>query len=74
MLNCFIHIPKNRLDASGECEDGDIRLVDGDIEQEGRPEVCVDGIWGSICGYGWSLNDAYVTCLTLGFEGRSGIQ
>ena len=51
MLNCFVHNPLLilKLDASGECEDGDIRLVDGDIEQEGRPEVCVDGIWGSIC-------------------------
>ena len=73
MLNCFVHNTLLFLKLDAECEYGDIRLVNGDIEQEGRPEVCFDGIWGSICDYGWNLNDAYVTCLTLGFEGRSGI-
>ena len=58
-------------DSTNECYDGDIRLVDGEIEQEGRPEVCVNGKWGSICHNGWTTSDAYATCLTLGFEGTS---
>ena len=57
---------------SNECSDGDVRLVNGAIEQEGNVEVCVDGTWGAICGYGWSVNDAYVACVTLGYDGIIG--
>ena len=51
-----------------ECTDGDSRLIDGTIEQEGRPEVCVNGVWSSICGYSWNVVDAYVFCVTLGYS------
>ena len=34
--------------------------------------MCVDGIWGSICGDGWTVDSAYVTCLTLGYDGSAG--
>ena len=54
-----------------ECTDGDSRLVDGIIEQEGRVEVCVNGVWSSICDYSWSVIDAYVFCVTLGYNGDS---
>ena len=53
----------------GVCTEGDVRLADGVIEQEGRPEVCVNGVWGSICQYSWSTTDAYVFCNQLGHDG-----
>ena len=53
------------------CKNGDIRLAGGLIEQEGRPEVCVDGVWGTICSYSWSSIDGYIFCKTLGYNGRS---
>ena len=55
------------------CNDGDVRLVDGVIEQEGRPEVCFNGIWGSICRYSWDTIDSYVLCKTLGYDGPSNV-
>ena len=53
------------------CEEGAVRLKDGDIEQEGRIEVCANDIWGSICGDGFDFTDAYVVCkeLDLGVSG-----
>ena len=39
----------------------------GTIEQEGRVEVCVNGVWGSICSSGWTLTSAYVACKQLGY-------
>ncbi len=30
-------------------------------------EVCLDGVWGAITAYRWSLEDAIVTCKQLGF-------
>ena len=52
----------------GDCSDGAIRLADGVLEQEGRVEVCVNGVWGSICGTGWSAIDGYVLCKQAGFD------
>ena len=53
----------------GVCTEGDVRLANGVIEQEGRPEVCINGVWGSICQYSWSTTDAYVFCNQLGHDG-----
>ena len=52
---------------SNQCSSGDIRLVGGVIAQEGRIEICVDGVWGSICPYRWDFLDAFVACRQLGY-------
>ena len=52
---------------SSSCVDGEVRLVNGSISQEGRVEVCVNGVWGTICGTGWSKTDAFVLCKQLGY-------
>ena len=61
------------LEPDEECKNGDIRLAGGLIEQEGRPEVCFDGVWGTICSYSWSSTDGYIFCKTLGYNGQSNL-
>ena len=56
-----------------DCNEGDIRLVNGTVEREGRLEVCANGVWGQICYYGFRKSAAYVACKQLGYTDANGI-
>ena len=53
--------------------DGDLRLRDGDNDNEGRIEVFYDGLWGTICDRGWNEEDAIVACRQLGLEAEKAV-
>ena len=48
------------------CEDGDIRLINGSNPLEGRLEICINNAWGTICHDGFSSDEARVACSQLG--------
>ena len=50
------------------CNNGDVRLVGGINELEGRVEICYNKIWGSVCHNSWSTYDANVVCKQLGYQ------
>ncbi|XP_048517043.1 protein bark beetle isoform X2 [Dendroctonus ponderosae] len=44
-----------------------IRLLGGREETEGRLQVKVNGQWGTVCNYGWTIQNAALVCQQLGY-------
>ena len=50
-----------------QCLTGDVRLVNGS-KTAGRLEVCFNGVWGTVCRFGWTVQATTVVCKQLGFN------
>ena len=60
----------NTTSSQNECSSGDLRLVGGERESEGRVEICVEGFWGTVCNntyFGGQQELAVVVCRQKGF-------
>lgn len=53
------------------CSNGDLRLVGGNSPTEGRVEICVNNVWGSVCQDTWGDTEAGVACQQAGFSAES---
>jgi len=55
-----------------ECQDREIRLVNGSREGSGTLEICSNGKFGAVCGTGWTAENTYVACRQAGYILKQG--
>ena len=49
------------------CTDGDVRLVGGVSQYQGRVEVCLNRAWGTVCARSsWGSQEAKIVCRQIG--------
>ena len=67
---------KHYITVAAPCTTGHLRLMGGNIPNEGRVEICMNNVWGTVCGDSWSSTDATVVCRQLGYstEGQAVVQ
>ena len=67
MINLPIDFFLLIIDPTG-CKEGSTRLVRGYLQQEGRLEICLNGVWSSICDTGFDQSDGLAACTGLGYD------
>lgn len=53
---------------------GDVRLAGANVVNEGRVEICWNGLWGFVCDITWGAMDASVVCRQLNFLPESELK
>ncbi len=76
-LSCILSLDA-RHSKGVTCNHGDVRLVHGSTQHEGRLEVCMNHLWGSVCSsphtFRWTSIDSSVVCGQLGHMRRGILQ
>lgn len=69
--SCF-HL--NDVSVRCPCITGDVRLVGSNSSREGRVEICINAVWGTVTDDFWGSFDALVVCRQLGFTGTGAFK
>ena len=56
------------------CITGQVRLAGGNIVNEGRVEICMNNVWGTVCSNSWGYSDAAVVCQQLNYSAQRECQ
>ena len=71
MVHNCVHAEDVGIECVPQCNNGDVRLVNGTTPSEGRVEVCLNNGWGSVCDPSWTNADAMVVCNQLNLQSTS---
>ena len=63
----LLNIDTGMSTVTGNCSDGEVRLVGGGNSTLGRVEVCLNDAWGTVCNTRFGTREAQVICRQLNF-------
>ena len=69
--NCFHFEDVGVRCSDPTCTTGDTRLAGGDSQYAGRLEICINGLWGTVCDDLFNDIDAGVACKSLNLPSES---
>ena len=65
--DCCFTLTSVHSSTYSNCTDGDIKLLNGSTEYEGRVEICINKAWGTITYFYGTSNEAQTVCNQLGY-------
>ena len=54
------------------CQHGALRLINGTTSNEGRLEICIYSVWGTVCDNYFDTNNTRVACRQLRYQVDNG--
>lgn len=63
----FFRLSYTCLVSEDHCAHGELRLIGGTNDSEGRVEICINNEWGTVCDDSLGTNEAMVVCSQLNF-------
>ena len=62
------------LETFDNCTNGELRLVGGTTDYEGRVDICYGRKWGTVCRSSWDNREAMVVCSQLGYQSQGTLR
>ena len=66
---CILNVNEQTPPIIDECNvTGEVRLAGAASSSEGRVEICINGVWGSVASFRWTTKETNVVCGQLGYS------